>query len=204
MNQIVFGDKFHRTNFEITYEELHDILSYITDEFPDLTYEVDNSLQSSLIFQDTHSFTIFLQEKDHYKVLYYLEPKIFRLIEMISSQLREWDLYISAADFGENDTIYELVVSKVEHTPEYRPRYKKTLENSSANASSSGMGAVASPSVSVTSVSSSTSGSGDRTFTLQSKPNQKMGGPSEVSDLRYLKKPNIRRVKDFKDYSQNI
>lgn len=197
MSQIVFhGDKF-----EISHEELDDILKEITDEFFNLEYEVESSLQSSLIYDDVNSFVVCFNEKienDEFpNVLYYLEPKIFNLIESINSQLKEFNLYISASDFGQTDAFYELVITRIGTTPVFRPRYQKTLENSSASATSGGMGAVASPGVSSTSVASSTSGSGDVTFTLLSKPSQKMGGPSEVSDLRYLKKVKIKRVKDF-------
>jgi hypothetical protein len=115
----------------------------------------------------------------------------------VNSQLFSHDLYVSASDFGEMDCYYELVISKIGHTPKFRERYSNTLENSSACATTSGMGAVSSPGVSSGSVSSSTSGSGDVTRTLLSKSKQKMGNPSEVSDLRFLKRVKIKRVKDF-------
>ena len=40
------------------------------------------------------------------------------------------------------------------------------------------------------------SGSGDVSNTLKVK-GQKMGGPSQVSDLRFLKSVKIKRVKDI-------
>jgi hypothetical protein len=188
--------------FDITYEQLGDILVYITDEFPQLTYDVDGSIQSSLIFTDYFSFVITFQEQGaqsffDLEPLHYLEPKIFKLIELVNSQLEHYNLYVSASDFGESDAYYELVISEIGWTPKYRERYAKTLENSTAGASTSGMGGVSCPGVSSTSVSSSSPGSGDPTFTLTGKPKGKMGLPSEVSDLRFLKGVKIKRVKDF-------
>ena len=188
-------------NFHISHEELHDILRYITDEFTELIYDVESSYQSSLIFPDENSFIITLSVPGENlydsPVLHYLESKIFNLIQDVNSQLFSHDLYVSASDFGETDCYYELVISKIGHTPKFRERYSKTLENSSACATTSGMGSVSSPGVSSGSVSSSTSGSGDVIRTLLSKSKQKMGNPSEVSDLRFLKRVKIKRVKDF-------
>ena len=188
-------------NFHISHEELHDILRYINDEFTELIYDVESSDQSFLIFPDENSFIItFARLSDTFydlPVLHYLEPVIFNLIQDVNSQLFSHDLYVSASDFGETDCYYELVISKLGHTPKYRERYSKTLENSSACATTSGMGSVSSPGVSSGSVSSSTSGSGDVTRTLLSKSKQKMGNPSEVSDLRFLKSVKIKRVKDI-------
>jgi len=187
--------------YHISHEELHDILGYITDEFTELIYDVESSYQSSLIFPDENSFIITLSAPGENlydsPVLHYLESKIFNLIQDVNSQLFSHDLYVSASDFGEMDCYYELVISKLGHAPKFRERYSKTLENSSACATTSGMGSVSSPGVSSGSVSSSTSGSGDVTRTLLSKSKQKIGNPSEVSDLRFLKRVKIKRVKDF-------
>ena len=192
---------FSLKKFGITNIQLNNILYYITDEFPDLNYWIDNSLQSSLIEPDENSFVIFFSEKGDtlhdLGVLYYLEPKIWQLIEAVDSQLRAYDLYVSASDFGEFDIYYELVVSKVGHEPKFLTRYGKTLENSTATATTSGSGAVTNAGVSSTSTSASSSGSGDRTFTLKDRSKQKMGSPSQVSDLRFLGKVKIKRVKDF-------
>lgn len=192
---------FSLTKFGISYEEIQDILGYITDEFPELDYWVDNSLQSSLIETDENSFVIIFSEKGDtlhdLGVLYYLEPKIWQLIESVDSQLRAHDLYVSASDFGEFDIYYELVISKVGHEPKLLTRYGKTLENSTATATTAGSGAVTNASVSSTSTSASSPGSGDRTFTLKDRSKQKMGSPSQVSDLRFLGKVKIKRVKDF-------
>lgn len=192
---------FSLTNFGITYEEIQDILHYITDEFPDLNYWVDNSLQSSLIEHDINSFVIIFSENGDnlhdLGVLYYLEPKIWKLIEDVDSQLRAYDLYVAASDFGSSDIYYELVISKVGHEPKLLTRYGKTLENSTATATTAGSGAVTNPSVSSASTSASSPGSGDRTFTLSGKSKQKIGNPSQVSDLRFLGKVKIKRVKDF-------
>lgn len=196
MNQIIKGG----VDFEISYEELSDILHYITDEFDRLIYDVESSIQSSLIEPDENSFVvIFSEEGEHLHdlpILYYLEPKIFNLINLVDSQINQYGLYISASDFGEMDCYYELVVSKIGHNPKYRDRYSKTLENSTSVASTSGMGAVSNASVSTTAVANSIPGSGDVANVLSSK-SQKLGNASQVSDLRFLKSVKIKRVKDI-------
>jgi hypothetical protein len=187
------------TDFEISYEELSDILKYITDEFTDINYDVDSSIQSSLIIPDEESFVITFAENGEtlldLPVLYYLEPKIFNLIDLVDSQLNPYGLYVSASDFGEMDCYYEIVVSKIGHKPKYKSRYAKTLENT-ANSTSAGMGSVSSAGVSSTSVAASTPGSGDKSNTLISK-SQKKGNPSQVSDLRFLKSVKVKRVKEI-------
>lgn len=194
---------FNKVGFEITYRELYDILNYITDEFPELIFDIENSNQSSLIEDDNNSFIITFQgEGDMFSadVLYYLEPKIFGLISDINSQLRPYDLYVSDSDFGHADIYYELVISKIGHKPKRLSRSVRdrgeVSEDVSANASTAGMGAVSNAGVSSTSTSSSTPGSGDVTNTLKTK-GQKMGNPSQVSDLRFLKGVKIKRVKDI-------
>jgi hypothetical protein len=186
--------------FDITHGELDDILSEITDEFPELSYSVENSLQSSLINEDNKSFVVILScEGDMWDlpVLHYLETKIFGIISDIDSQLRAYDLYVSGSDFGESDAYYELVISKVGHTPEYRERYGQTLENSTATATTGGMGAVSVASVSSTSVAASQSGSGDPVSTLKVNTKRKKGNPSQVSDLRDLAPAKITRVSEI-------
>ena len=185
----------NKVGFEITYSELYDILNYITYEFPELIFDIESSSQSSLITPDDSSFIITFQQDggiSHIDVLYYIEPKIWKLIGDVNSQLRPYGLYVSDSDFGQSDVYYELVISKIGHKP--RPRGVK--EDVSANASTAGMGAVSNAGVSSTSVSSSTPGSGDVTSTLKTK-GQKMGSPSQVSDLRFLKGVKIKRVKDI-------
>jgi hypothetical protein len=195
---------FNKVGFEITYQQLYDILIHITDEFPELIYDIENSYQSSLITPDDNSFIITFS---HYgesmlnlPVLHYLEPKIWSLIGDVNSQLRPYDLYVSDSDFGQSDVYYELVISKIGHKP--KPLSKSIRdrgdisEDVSANASTAGMGPVSNAGVSSTSVSDSTPGSGDPTNTLKTK-GQKMGNPSQVSDLRFLKGVKIKRVKDI-------
>ena len=186
-------------NFQITYGELADILSDITDEFPELSWSAENSLQSSLIEEDTNSFVIIFCGPGsmwELPVLYYLEPKIWNLIENVNSQLAAYDLYVSVSDFGESDVYYEIVISKTGHEPPLRARYEKTIENSAASATTAGSGAVTSASVSSTSVSSSVSGSGDITNTLKVKHRRKKGNPSQVSDLRDLAPAKINRLSE--------
>jgi hypothetical protein len=190
--------------FDIDYYELNDLLNEITDEFPELIYDVESSSHSSLIMPDDNSFIITFQQNGESSldidVLHYIEPKIWQLIRYISSQLGAHGLYVSDSDFGQSDIYYELVISKIGHKP--KPLSKDIRdrgdisEDVSANASTAGMGSVSNAGVSSTSTPASVSGSGDVSNTLKSK-SQKMGGPSQVSDLRFLKSVKIKRVKDI-------
>lgn len=190
--------------FDIDYYELNDLLNEITDEFPELIYDIESSNQSSLIIPDDNSFIITFQQDGESSldidVLHYIEPKIWQLIRYVSSQLGAYGLYVSDSEFGQSDIYYELVISKIGHKP--KPLSKDIRdrgdisEDVSANASTAGMGSVSNAGVSSTSTSSSVSGSGDVTNTLKNK-GQKMGGPSQVSDLRFLKGVKIKRVKDI-------
>jgi hypothetical protein len=193
--------------FDIDYYELNDLLNEITDEFPELIYDVESSSHSSLIMPDDNSFIITFQQNGESSldidVLHYIEPKIWQLIRYISSQLGAHGLYVSDSDFGQSDIYYELVISKIGHKPATQRPLSKDIrdrgdisEDVSANASTAGMGAVSNAGVSSTSTSASVSGSGDVSNTLKSK-SQKMGGPSQVSDLRFLKSVKIKRVKDI-------
>ena len=191
--------------FGIDYYELNDLLNEITDEFPELIYDIESSNQSSLIMPDDNSFIITFQQDGKslldIDVLHYIEPKIWQLIRYVSSQLGAYGLYVSDSDFGQSDIYYELVISKIGHKPDHqRPKDIRDRgdisEDVSANASTAGMGSVSNAGVSSTSTSSSVSGSGDVTNTLKTK-GQKMGGPSQVSDLRFLKSVKIKRVKDI-------
>lgn len=112
-------------NFGMTYDELDDILNYITDEFPDLEYFVDDSSRSTLIGQDENSFIITFNRKGlswptDLPALHYVEPKIFGLINDVNTQLKQFGLYISDSDFGETDAYYELVVTRIGHEPNRR------------------------------------------------------------------------------------
>lgn len=108
-------------NFGITYQDLDEILLIISDEFPELEYYVEDSLQSSLIEKDDCCFIVTFNEKGidfpNLPPLHYVEPKIFSLIEDVNSHLGEFGLYIYASDFGQSDAYYELVVCKIGHTP---------------------------------------------------------------------------------------
>ncbi len=111
-----------QNDFGITYQDLNEILLYITDEFQQLEYYIEDSLQSSLIEEDDNCFIIVFNQKGidfprDLPVLHYVEPKIFDLIEDVNSHLGEFNLYVYTADFGENDAYYELVISKIGHKP---------------------------------------------------------------------------------------
>ena len=47
-----------KDDFGITYDDLREILYYITDEFPQLEFQIEDSLQSSLIEKDDNCFII--------------------------------------------------------------------------------------------------------------------------------------------------
>ena len=116
-----------QNDFGITYSELGEIMYYITDEFPNLDWSVEDSLQSSLIEQDDNCFVIELYDKtinfpSDMSVLHYIEPKVFELISDIDSQLKQYGLKVYTSDFGSSDAYYELVVTKIEHTPKDRQR----------------------------------------------------------------------------------
>lgn len=113
--------KIGKAEFDISYQEISDIMNYILDEFPELEYYIEGSNQSSLINEDENSFIITLQDEDGdihtLPVLYYIEPKIFNLIQDINSQLGQYDLYVFHSDFGQTDQFYELVICRVGHEP---------------------------------------------------------------------------------------
>jgi hypothetical protein len=105
----------------LSYNELEDIMFEITDEFPELEWYVVESKYSYLLKEGcSKSFMIELVNKKSYRdyeLLYYLEPKIFTLISEISNKLAIYNLYVSASDFGEGDTQYEIVISEIGHKP---------------------------------------------------------------------------------------
>jgi hypothetical protein len=113
--------KIGNIEFYISYEQLSDILIEIKDEFPNIVYDIDSSLQSSLIYPDDKSFVITLAEEGEsifdLNALYYIEPKIWNLKEDINSQLMAYDLYISASDFGDE---FLVTLKDVMHSPIWR------------------------------------------------------------------------------------
>jgi hypothetical protein len=115
--------------FNITYNELEEYFFYITDEFPELEFCIEDSLNSSIIIPNPNSFIATFNHKDfeivyNEIVLYYLEPRIYRLIEDVDSQLRKHRLKVFSSDFGSTDCLYELVITKISETPKYRPNYQ--------------------------------------------------------------------------------
>jgi hypothetical protein len=113
--------KIGKAEFDISHQEISDIMNYILDEFPELEYYIESSNQSSLINADENSFIITLQDKEGdlltLPVLHYVEPKIFNLIQDINSQLRQYDLYVFQSDFGQTDQYYELIICRLGHEP---------------------------------------------------------------------------------------
>lgn len=109
-------------DFDITHQDLSEILYHITDEFPSLEYYVEDSSQSSLVEKDDNCFIVVFNHKDvdfpsDLPVLHYVEPKIFELINDVNEHLKEFNLYVYSSDFGISDAYYELVISKIGHTP---------------------------------------------------------------------------------------
>jgi hypothetical protein len=121
-----------QNDFGITYNDLGEIMYYITDEFQDLDWSPEDSSHSSLIEQDNNCFIIELWDKTtntlpwedraDMKVLYHVEPKISNLIEDVSSQLGQYELEVYTADFGSTDAYYEIVITKIGHTPKDKKR----------------------------------------------------------------------------------
>jgi hypothetical protein len=116
-----------QNDFGITYTELGEIMYYITDEFPNLDWSVENSLQSALIEEDDNCFIIELYDKtidfpNEMPVLHYIEPKVFDLISDVNEQLKPYELKVYTSDFGSTDAYYELVITKINHTPKDKQR----------------------------------------------------------------------------------
>ena len=121
--------------FGITYGELDEVLYEITDEFPELDYQVDNSLQSSILDTnpsyetDKNSFVVTFYNKQSefpvdLRVLHYVEPKIFNLVGHVNDKLGMYGLEVYFNDFGENDAYYELLITKKGNKPKLnRQRY---------------------------------------------------------------------------------
>jgi len=117
-----------QNDFGVTYSELDEIMYYITDEFQNLGWSVEDSSQSSLIEQDDNCFIIELYDKTidfptDMPVLHYIEPKVFELISDVSSQLKQYGLVVYTSDFGSTDAYYELVISKIGHVPENQNKF---------------------------------------------------------------------------------
>ena len=117
-----------QNDFGITYNDLSEIMYYITDEFQDLDWSPEDSSHSSLIEQDYNCFIVELWDKTantwngDMKVLYHVEPKISNLIEDVSSQLGQYGLEVYTADFGSTDAYYEIVITKIGHKPKDKKR----------------------------------------------------------------------------------
>lgn len=118
---IVFGT----TDFEITYEDLSDLLVEITDEFPEIEWMIESSRHSKIIEMCKNSFILILCHKsinDEWgfgnSSIAYIEPGIYEIIKNINSQLAAYDLYISNNDFEPfQESEYELVISKIGTKP---------------------------------------------------------------------------------------
>lgn len=112
--------------FGIKYYEFDEIMYEITDEFPELDYSLDNSLNSAIIQRDRNSFVVTLWNKNidfpsQMPVLYYIEPKIHDLIGHINDKLGMYGLEVYFQDFGETDAYYEIVITKKGNKPPVNP-----------------------------------------------------------------------------------
>jgi hypothetical protein len=120
LKESVYGDK------GMTYNDISDIMLYITDEFPELGFSVENPLQSGIIKNDDKSFIIQLFDKtidfpNDMPTLYHIEPKIHDLIYDVHSQLSGFGLKVFYSDFGSTDAYYELVITEIGHKPQFIP-----------------------------------------------------------------------------------
>ena len=111
-----------QNDFGISHQDLSEILYHITDEFSSLEFYVEDSLQSSLIQRDENCFIVVFNQigidfPNDLPVLHNVEPKIFELIRDVNEHLKEFNLYVYTSDFGQTDAYYELVISKIGHTP---------------------------------------------------------------------------------------
>jgi len=118
LKESVYGDK------GMTYNDISDIMLYITDEFPELGFSVENPLQSGIIDSDDKSFIIELYDSsidfpNDMPTLYHIEPKIHDLIADVDSQLNKYGLEIFYSDFGTTDAYYELVITEIGHKPKF-------------------------------------------------------------------------------------
>ena len=111
-------------DYGMSYDDIREIAYYITDEFPNLTFSIEDSSQSSIIEKDDKSFIIEFYDSginfpSDLPVLHYVEPKIHNLISDIDSQLKKYGLEVFYSDFGQNDAYYELVITEISHKPEF-------------------------------------------------------------------------------------
>lgn len=116
-NLIVDGVEFSITNQELDYA-----LFEITDVFPELDTNIDSSNFSDIINYNANTFIITLNcydysetndaYRDNYKILHYLEPKIFDCIKYFEDKMNYYGLEVLYSDFKGSDTEYEIVVGK--------------------------------------------------------------------------------------------
>lgn len=125
------------TRFGISQEEINDLLIDVKDDFTDIDYWIGSAEDSWIVEvspvmgDDDKIFVIYFEsipfnwEKEN---LYDLEHFLLKgKLNHIKSYLKDYGLEIYAADFGEVDTQYEIVVCKkgtpIIKTEEYRKRY---------------------------------------------------------------------------------
>jgi hypothetical protein len=125
-----FGEVF-KSNFGISRDEIKDLLVDVDDDFEDIDWWIEDAKSSWLVKPNNDIFVIYFEsnklnwEKEN---LYDLEHFLHKgKLYHIKSYLKDYGLEVYAADFGEVDTQYEIVVHKkgtpIIKTEEYRKRY---------------------------------------------------------------------------------
>lgn len=128
--------KLHKSRFGIAIEEIYDLLVDITDEFDDIDYWIGDSSSSWIVDNSPlreNVFVIYFESnKPSWEAenLYHLEHYLNKgKLNQIRSYLKDYGLEVYAADYGEVDTQYEIVVCKkgtnVIKGQAYKDRYKK-------------------------------------------------------------------------------
>ena len=126
-------DAVFQKKFGISKDFLMDILCVVRDEFPDMYIWIDDAESSHLVKPDNNNIFVIYFEEDvetlKKKNLYGLEKFLYsNIIDELRSQIKPYDLKIYTCDFGETDTVYEIVIckkgAKVIDKIEYSSRYR--------------------------------------------------------------------------------
>lgn len=130
----------------IDYSEIDDILTGcgMFDEFPELSFSIENSKCSYAIermiefgeiskedAEDLTNQSFFIEifediDMLRKEVLYYTEPRIWKIIEEINLRLKSYGLKVCYSEFGANDLSYELIITDINYN------FKKLNESSIA------------------------------------------------------------------------
>lgn len=110
-------NEYVKSTFGISLAEISDLLVDIEDEFPDIDYWIDDAEPSWLVKpNNSNIFVIYFESNKpgwERENLYDLEHFLMRgKLKHIKSYIEEYGLDIYAADYGESDTQYEIVICK--------------------------------------------------------------------------------------------